>query len=374
MNTKWPMVRLGEVLQAVSRAETVAPTKEYGLLGVRLDGRGPFLRQVVTGAQTAVKTLYRVEDGDFIYSRLFAWRGAFGVIPTELDGCYVSNEFPLFQAASPQIDVRFLFYWFRYAPTLAQVAEKCSGSTPLTRNRFKEEYFLRIEIPLPPLDEQRRIVARIEELAAQINEARNLRLQAAEEVNVFTSCARAARFSDLECNFPTRQLGELISMASGQGLTSSEMSDFAPYPVYGGGGLIGHYTRYLFEQPKIVIGRVGARCGCVFVTEPKAWVTDNALYLTEISEELHAPYLVHALMALDLRQQANQAAQPVVSQKKINPLKIPVPPLSEQRRIVSELDALQAEVDALKRLQAETAAELDALLPAILDRAFKGEL
>ena len=42
--------------------------------------------------------------------------------------------------------------------------------------------------------------------------------------------------------------------------------------------------------------------------------------------------------------------------------------------VVPKLDALQAEVDALKRLQAETAAELDALLPAILDKAFKGEL
>jgi type I restriction enzyme S subunit len=51
-----------------------------------------------------------------------------------------------------------------------------------------------------------------------------------------------------------------------------------------------------------------------------------------------------------------------------------MPPLVEQRRIVAELDALHAQVDALKRLQAETAAELDALLPAILDRAFKGEL
>ena len=55
-------------------------------------------------------------------------------------------------------------------------------------------------------------------------------------------------------------------------------------------------------------------------------------------------------------------------------LDVPVPPLAEQRRIVAELDALQAEVDALKRLQAATAAELDALLPAILDRAFKGDL
>lgn len=48
--------------------------------------------------------------------------------------------------------------------------------------------------------------------------------------------------------------------------------------------------------------------------------------------------------------------------------------LSEQRRIVAEPDALQAGVDALQRLQAETATELDDLLPAILDKAFKGEL
>jgi type I restriction enzyme S subunit len=60
--------------------------------------------------------------------------------------------------------------------------------------------------------------------------------------------------------------------------------------------------------------------------------------------------------------------------KNLKEVLIPLPPLSEQRRIVAELDALQAEVDALKRLQAETAAELHALLPALLDRAFKGEL
>jgi type I restriction enzyme S subunit len=53
---------------------------------------------------------------------------------------------------------------------------------------------------------------------------------------------------------------------------------------------------------------------------------------------------------------------------------IELPSLSEQRRIVAELDDLQAKVDKLKRLQAGTAAELDALLPSIFDRAFKGEL
>ncbi|OGT09356.1 MAG: hypothetical protein A3J49_00850 [Gallionellales bacterium RIFCSPHIGHO2_02_FULL_57_16] len=68
------------------------------------------------------------------------------------------------------------------------------------------------------------------------------------------------------------------------------------------------------------------------------------------------------------------AGQQRVPQSFLEEKLIPVPPFSEQRRIVAKLEALQVEVDALKRLQSETAAELDAMLPAILDRAFKGDL
>jgi type I restriction enzyme S subunit len=63
-----------------------------------------------------------------------------------------------------------------------------------------------------------------------------------------------------------------------------------------------------------------------------------------------------------------------INQRQLKAFRVFQPPLSEQRRIVSELDALQAQVDSLKKLQVETAAELDALLPSILDKAFKGEL
>ena len=78
-----------------------------------------------------------------------------------------------------------------------------------------------------------------------------------------------------------------------------------------------------------------------------------------------------AYMFSERKQMTGQAN---VNATKLKALPLALPPLPEQRRIVAELDALQAEVDALKRLQAETATELDALLPAILDRAFKGEL
>jgi type I restriction enzyme S subunit len=63
-----------------------------------------------------------------------------------------------------------------------------------------------------------------------------------------------------------------------------------------------------------------------------------------------------------------------INQRPLNEFKVFLPPLPEQRRIVAYLDDLQANVETLKQLQAETQAELDALLPSILDKAFKGEL
>ena len=68
------------------------------------------------------------------------------------------------------------------------------------------------------------------------------------------------------------------------------------------------------------------------------------------------------------------SAQPTVPLRAIRVLEIPAVPVKEQRRIVAYLDDLEVKVDALKKLQAETAAELAALLPSILDKAFKGEL
>lgn len=117
----WPKVRLGEVLRRVVREEKVDALKEYRLLGIRLEGKGPFLRETVMGTQTSAGKLFCVATGDFIYSRLFAGRGAFGVITEALDGCYVSGEFPIFVPMKCNVDVEFLKYWFRLPSVIATV-------------------------------------------------------------------------------------------------------------------------------------------------------------------------------------------------------------------------------------------------------------
>lgn len=258
-------------------------------------------------------------------------------------------------------------------------------------------------IPLPqlpaPLAEQRRIVAQIEELAAQIHEARTLRHQAAEEAEVLLFNQIGKAFSGLGTKHKPREFGS-----------------FAPHVTSGPRNWAKHYEqngpRFYRAQDIGPAGNIldGSK---VFITPPPgeqgrtAMLQDGDLMLvitgatvgrvSVYRKELEPGFVSQhvgicrlpqrevdpefALWGLrgptgqsQLLGQRYGQGKPGLNLANIRWLSLPFPPLPEQRRIVAELDALQAEVDALKRLQSETAAELDALLPAILDRAFKGEL
>jgi type I restriction enzyme S subunit len=395
MSASWPLVSLGEVLRSVSRAEKVDPLKEYSLLGVRLDGQGPFLREKRLGSQISTSTLFRVEKGDFIYSRLFAWRGAFGIIDEPLKNCYVSGEFPTFRAHDDRIDLRYLKYWFRILSTLERVQADCTGSTPLTRNRFKEDFFLRLQIPLPPLTEQRRIVARVEELAAKIEQAKGLREQAVEEVE---KLEKSALKSIVPRDCPTTLLKELICPGStisyGVLVPGPDISDGVPFvrvqdldrrnPPEKPNKTIdhsieAHYSRTRLRGGEVLVGVVGS-IGKVGIA-PSSWAGANiarAVCRIEPAASVDNDYLAAVLESSTVQEYFQEAtrtlAQPTLNVAQLELTEIPVPSLDEQRRIVAYLDSLQSKVDALKRLQDETAKELDALLPSILDTAFKGEL
>ncbi len=369
----WPNVSLGELIRLERRQVEVVADKEYQEIGIYCFGRGIFHKMPRSGLEVGGKNLYELRAGDLILQVTFAWEGAIALCSIKENGLYGSTRYPTFRVDEERCFPPFLVRYLCTRDGLEQINKICPGSAG--RNRVLSiKRIPEVAIPLPSLPEQRRIVARIESLAAEIEEARELREQIVEETQLVIRSAQHQVFFNVLGQYGGESLGSLISMSSGEQLNSGDMDDSFQFPVYGGGGFAGRYTRYLFDQPKIAIGRVGARCGCVFSTEAKSWITDNALYLREYSNRLDPNYLVYALRNLDLRQRANQAAQPVVSQKGINPMQIPVPPLPEQRRIVDYLDGLQAKVDVLKKLQAETAAELAALLPSILDKAFKGEL
>lgn len=164
---------LGNVLMEKNHYETLIPSKAYNILGCSLAGRGPFLRETKLGQEISGKELNKVSKGNFLYSRLFAWKGAFGIIADEFDGYYCSNEFPVYEVDENIVLAEYLSLYFTRPFVWNEVEKYCKGTTKASRNRFKEEFLLAMKIRVPKLERQREIlnaVSELNETVSQIND------------------------------------------------------------------------------------------------------------------------------------------------------------------------------------------------------------
>jgi restriction endonuclease S subunit len=154
---------------------------------------------------------------------------------------------------------------------------------------------------------------------------------------------------DVNPDWEMVELGKIIKLSSGRGLTQQNMVE-GEYPVYGGNGINGYHNEYFIEDPIIVIGRVGAYCGSVHTTTPKAWVTDNGLYVTEYLIPINQDYLAQMLTQLELNRYAKVGGQPSISQTTVYERQIPLPTIDEQAEIISKLKHEQSLIHNNKEL------------------------
>ncbi len=398
MSKQWPTVKLGEVLTHYTDYIEAPEPREYRKLSVKLYGKGVVLDAPTDGAMLKMKRHQLAKAGQVILSEIWGKKGAIGFVPPEGEGALCTNHFFLFDIREDKLDRRWLKAIFDANFLQEQLDAEAKGTTGYAAVRPK--IFLACEIPLPPLAEQRRVVARIEALAAQIHEARTLRHQAAEEAEALRSAGRNTFFISAAKDFGASRLEDLSSRVTKgespewQGFT---YQDTGPLFIRSENVLWGSLdprnaihipqgfheklSRCQLRKDDVLINLVGASIGraCAVPGDlGDANVNQAVGVISPDKEKLVPDFLVHFLLSPIAQDTIHggkvETARPNISLGDIRDLEIPTPPLAEQRRIVAELDALQAEVDALTRLQAETAAKLDALLPAILDRAFRGEL
>jgi hypothetical protein len=162
----WRRIKLQQCMNLVEEPETVAADRQYPNIGIYSFGRGLFLKQPIDGALTSANTLYKIHAHQFIYSRLFAFEGAYGVVPDEYDGFYVSNEYPTFDCSKELLRPSFLATLLRSPAVWRQIAEKSKGLGD-RRQRIKPEHLLDFEITLPPLEWQDHVI-RLQAGATQI--------------------------------------------------------------------------------------------------------------------------------------------------------------------------------------------------------------
>jgi len=159
----WPKVALGELISRADETAMLDPLEQYHEVTIKLWGKGVLSRGKVLGSDV-VSARRVVRENQLILSKIDARNGAIGLVPPELDGAIVSNDFPSFSFNDlKQCDPAFMGWLVRSTPFVELCKAASEGTT--NRVRIKEDRFLDQQIKLPPLAEQQAIVARLNSLA-----------------------------------------------------------------------------------------------------------------------------------------------------------------------------------------------------------------
>jgi type I restriction enzyme S subunit len=379
MSGRWPRVPLGEILIRHEDWISIDPEKRYRQVTARLWGQGLALRGEVLGAEIAASSQNRVRAGQFLISKIDARHGAFGLVPDSLDGAVVSNDFPAFDVKASRALPAFV-RWVSKTVWFVTLCKRASEGTT-NRVRLREGVFLTQEIPLPPLDEQRRIVARLDAVEQRIAERR----RAAEAMGAELTQLLAAAFRRITAGAPRARMGDVAPITR----RPVSIQPDATYREIGARA----FGRGLFEKPPLrgdsltwqrlfeiqegdlVISNIKAWEGAFAVAEASHHGTVGChRYLTSVADPQRAmpSFLFYHLQSPEGLAQV-QAASPgsadrnrTLSQERFSAIEVPLPPLDAQRWF----DRMQQKARAARAAQAAAERDLDQLLPALLAEAF----
>lgn len=231
-------------------------------------------------------------------------------------------------------DPHFLKYVFRSHDLRLQIGKTASG---VTRFNVSKALMKKVKIPIPPLEVQREIVKYLDnftelmaELTAELT-ARKKQYEYYRDMLLDFGTVHGGGASD--CDW--RTLKEIaVKVASGKNKEKNPKGD---YPVYGSTGIIAYCDKHEYEKRQILIARVGANAGYVHIADGRYDVSDNTIML-DVSENVLFKYIYYLLVNMKLNKYAKGGGQPLVTAGQIKEIKIPIPPIKEQERIVSILD------------------------------------
>ena len=273
---------------------------------------------------------------------------------------------------------RFLFYLLLH--NKKEFEAKSSGSTFKSINKTTINDF---RISLPPLPEQRAIAHILQTIQeAKFTRQREIALareRKAALMDILFSHGikgeprKQTEIGEIPESWEVTKLGDLVKLKSGvsrpEDMESKSNTELT-VPVYGGNGILGYTSKKFSEKRLLVIGRVGAYCGCVHVAEAPNWITDNALYPEKwLSNEISLDFLAAQLTHYNLNRLQRKGGQPLITQSILHQLKIPLPQFPEQRIIAETLQTFEKKIATLEK-EVEL---IDELFHAMLDELMTGK-
>ena len=362
---EWEVNKIGNLYQV--RNEKVSD-KDYPPLSVTMNG-------IVPQLETAAKTnngddRKLVCKGDFAINSRSDRRGSCGVSQYDGSVSLINTILKPRGSMNPQY-YNWLFHTELFADEFYRWGHGIVDD--LWTTRWQE--MKNISIVSPSLPEQQKIADYLDKVCGEVDEMVALQETMIEELKAYKqSVITEAVTKGLNPNVPMRNSGidwigeipehwsvcrikDLANLQSGTNLTSNDITDAGDYPVYGGNGLRGYYSKYLIDGDFILIGRQGALCGNINYASGKFWPTEHAVVCYP-KRRFELKWLGELLRAMNLGQYSLSSAQPGLAVERIKNLYMPYPSEKEQRAIASYLDTKCSEIDSLIALKQAKIEEL----------------
>ena len=266
--------------------------------------------------------------------------------------------------------------WYVRSPAVRERWSNLATGTNI--NNLKKGHLEDTPIPVPPLPEQRRIVAAIEEHFSRLDAAEAALTAAKSRIRLLTNTA-SQRIRNLGAE--TFPFGDLVDNHDGQRIpvkASDRAAMQGQYPYYGASGVIDHVDDFLFDGTYLLVSEDGANLlartkPIAFEASGQFWVNNHA-HVVQACEGLLQPFLAMFLNSIDLAPYVTGSAQPKITQRNLNKIPVPVPTLRVQREVVDELETLAAASARLRREVGTALSRSISCRRSILAAAFSGQL
>lgn len=317
--------------------------------------------------------------GDIVVTKLGAPLGKACLVPTNFGPGIIVADVVRLNSSNTLCSSSYIVYAINSSSVIQSLEQYIKGTT---RPRVNLDNIRDIEIPLPPLAEQKRIVTKVDELMSSIKRAKSHFERVLGIMENFRKAVLDAAFLDrltedwrnkLEKSEQWNEVNffDFCVLQRGYDLPIRKCKP-GSYPVVSSSGIVAHHSEFKAKGPGVTVGRSGST-GKVHYVEEDFWPHNTALFVKDFKGNL-PKYVYYYLLGFSFQRFSASTAVPTLNRNALRGVKVRVPPFYEQVEIVRQVERLFDLSNSIERRVKTATEKTEKLTQSILSKAFRGEL